>query len=82
MAYAITDHCTACWACVEVCPNQAVVLAEGLFMIDPERCTECAGDFPEAQCSSICPIEGAIENEWGQALNPPGSLMPVIERRV
>jgi hypothetical protein len=26
------------------------------------------------QCAAICPIEGAIVNELGEALNPPGSL--------
>jgi hypothetical protein len=40
------------------------------------RCTECAGSFPEAQCASICPVEGAIEDELGGAVNPPGSLQP------
>jgi len=77
VAYAITDHCTNCWACQEVCPTQAVAHIEGLFVIDPMRCTECAGDYPVAQCASICPVEGAIENEWGEAVNPPGSLQSV-----
>lgn len=76
MAYAITDQCINCWACLEVCPSHAVVHAEGLFMIDPMQCTECAGIYPQAQCASICPVEGAIENEWGIAVNPPGSLAP------
>lgn len=74
MAYAITDLCTNCSACLEVCPSLAVVQTEGLFMIDPMQCTECAGTYPEAQCASICPVEGAIENEWGEPVNPPGSL--------
>lgn len=78
MAYAITDLCVNCWACHEVCPETAVVHAEGLFMIDPMRCTECAGSFADPQCASICPVEGAIENELGCAVNPPGSLLPVL----
>jgi ferredoxin len=44
------------------------------FLIDPEKCTECIGDYMDAQCSSICPIEGAILDELGRELNPPGSL--------
>lgn len=32
------------------------------------------GDHAEAQCAAICPIEGAIVNELGEPLNPPGSL--------
>lgn len=79
MAYAITDLCVNCWACHEVCPEAAVVHAEGLFMIDPMRCTECAGAFAHPQCASICPVEGAIEDELGCAVNPPGSLLPVLK---
>lgn len=74
MAYAITERCIQCWACLEICPTQSVVHANGLFVIDPMSCTECADSFAEAQCASICPVEGAIENEWGDAINPPGSL--------
>ncbi|MBS1156692.1 MAG: ferredoxin [Proteobacteria bacterium] len=80
MAYAITDRCISCWACLTVCPNQAIAHVEGLFMIDPQHCTECAGDFPDPQCSSICPVEGAIENEWGEPVNPPGSLSSMSAR--
>ncbi len=76
MALSITDRCINCWACLSVCPNQAIAHVEGLFVIDPQRCSECLGDYPVAQCASICPAEGAIENEWGEALNPPGSLSP------
>jgi NAD-dependent dihydropyrimidine dehydrogenase PreA subunit len=43
-------------------------------LIDPDKCTECLGDYDDAQCSSICPIEGAILDELGVELNPPGSL--------
>lgn len=80
MAYAITDRCISCWACLTVCPNQAIAHVEGLFMIDPQHCTECAGDFADPQCSSICPAEGAIENEWGEPVNPPGSLSSMSAR--
>lgn len=78
MAYTITDRCIACSACVAVCPNQAITEVEGLFLIDPQHCTECSGDFACAQCSSICPVEGAIENEWGEWTNPEGSLFPPL----
>lgn len=77
MALSITDRCIACWACVTVCPNAAIAHVEGAFVIDPQRCTECMGDYPSAQCASICPVEAAIENEWGEALNPLGSLSAV-----
>lgn len=76
MALSITDRCIDCWACIAVCPHAAIAHVEGLFVIDPQHCTECLGDYAAPQCASICPAEGAIENEWGEALNPPGSLAP------
>lgn len=74
MAYAIVESCVNCYACEPLCPNQAISLVDACFTIDSMLCTECVGDFAEAQCVSICPIEGAIVDEWGEALNPPGSL--------
>jgi ferredoxin len=78
MAFEIIETCVNCYACEPLCPNQAIyqarVGAHLHFMIDPEKCTECIGDYLDAQCSSICPIEGAILDELGRALNPPGSL--------
>jgi ferredoxin len=74
MALEIIESCVNCYACEPLCPNQAIYLASPHFLIDPDKCTECAGDFDDAQCSSICPIEGAIIDELGAPLNPPGSL--------
>ncbi|MBS0369854.1 MAG: 4Fe-4S binding protein [Proteobacteria bacterium] len=74
MALEINDLCVNCWACEPLCPNKAIYSAAPHFEIDPDKCTECAGDFADAQCAAICPIEGAIVDELGDALNPPGSL--------
>ena len=78
MAFEIIETCVNCYACEPLCPNQAIYQAhDGVhshFLIDPDKCTECAGDFDDAQCASICPIEGAILDETGVALNLPGSL--------
>lgn len=78
MALQIVDVCVNCWACYDVCPNDAIsagpVADYGHFVIHEEKCTECLGDKPVPQCAAICPIEGAILNELGEALNPPGSL--------
>ena len=60
---------------------QAIQAATPHFLIDADKCTECSGDFAEAQCASICPIEGAIINELGEALNPPGSLTGIPPAR-
>ena len=74
MALEIVASCVNCYACEPLCPNQAIFQASPHFLIDPVKCTECLGDFDDAQCASICPIECAIVDELGVALNPPGSL--------
>jgi len=74
MALEIIESCVNCYACEPVCPNKAIYQAAPHFLIDPDKCTECIGDFEVAQCASICPIEGAILDELGVELNPPGSL--------
>jgi len=74
MSFSIAAPCVNCWACVDVCPNDAIVEAKPHFRIEAKRCTECDGDHADPQCASICPIEGAILNAQGTAINPPGSL--------
>jgi len=74
MSYSITDLCVNCHACFDVCPNDAIYKASTQFMINKKTCTECEGDHDDAQCASICPIEGAILTPAGEAANPPGSL--------
>ncbi|MCX7946671.1 MAG: YfhL family 4Fe-4S dicluster ferredoxin [Hydrogenophilus sp.] len=81
MALRIVDGCVNCTACEEVCPNQAIVPGMPHYWIDPGRCTECVGDFDEPQCATICPVEGAIVDELGNALNPPGSLTGILPER-
>ena len=74
MALEIVESCVNCWACLSLCPNKAIREATPHFRIDADKCNECAGDYAEAQCVSICPIEGAIVNELNEPMNPPGSL--------
>ena len=74
MAFKIIAGCTNCWACQPLCPADAIMAAKPHFLIDPALCTECAGHYADPQCASICPVEGAIVDALGQALNPPGSL--------
>jgi len=74
MALEIIESCVNCYACEPLCPNEAIYKASPHFLINPDKCTECLGDFDDAQCASICPIEGAILDELGTVLNPPGSL--------
>lgn len=74
MAFSITTPCVNCWACVDLCPNDAIVEAQPHFRITAKKCSECDGDYAEPQCASICPVEGAILNALGEPLNPLGSL--------
>lgn len=81
MAYRIIDGCVNCWACAPLCPSQAIRAAQPHFVIDAALCNECNGDFAEPQCASICPVEGAILDSTGRALNPPGSLTGIPPER-
>lgn len=82
MALEIIESCVNCWACAPLCPNKAIFEAKPHFLIDPDKCTECVGDFADAQCVAICPIEGAILNELGEEMNPPGSLTGIPPERM
>jgi len=82
MALAITSACVNCWACADVCPNQAIAADSPVFSIDPLRCTECVGDHADPQCAAICPVECAIVDELGDPLNPPGSLTGIPVARL
>jgi len=74
MALSIVSACVNCFACLDVCPSDAIVEAKPHFTIEEKRCTECEGDFATPQCASICPIEEAIVDSLGMPLNPLGSL--------
>ena len=56
MALTITDECINCDVCEPVCPNGAISLGEHVYVIDPDKCTECAGHFEEPQCVQLCPV--------------------------
>lgn len=85
MALEIIGSCVNCWACQPLCPNHAIHEAAPPhiphFLIDADKCTGCEGDFADAQCAAICPIEGAILDELGNPLNPPGSLTGIPPAR-
>ena len=74
MSLSIIESCVNCYACEPLCPSEAIFKGDEFFLIDDKKCTECDGDFADPQCASICPIEGAILDAAGEAINPPGSL--------
>ena len=58
MAYKIiASQCTACTACEAECPNVAISVKNGIYFINPKKCTECIGYFDTPQCVAVCPVE-------------------------
>ncbi len=60
MALIINEDCTGCDACKPVCPNEAIRADNPIYVIDPERCTECIGAHDEPQCVDVCPADCII----------------------
>ncbi|MEM9764190.1 MAG: 4Fe-4S binding protein [Pseudomonadota bacterium] len=52
----IVDNCTVCGACEFECPNAAIQFESDTYVIDPELCTECQGNFEKPQCAEVCPV--------------------------
>jgi ferredoxin len=60
MAYKITPDCISCGACEPECPNAAISEGENIYIINPERCTECIGHFEASRCADVCPVESCV----------------------
>lgn len=57
MALLINEDCINCAVCEPECPNNAISAGEEIFVIDPDKCTECAGHYEESQCIEVCPVD-------------------------
>ncbi len=57
MAYKITDECISCGACEPECPNTAISEGETIYVIDPDKCTECVGSYESSRCAEVCPVD-------------------------
>jgi ferredoxin len=62
MAMMITDECVACGVCEDECPNDAISEDDPIYVIDPDKCTECVGAFDESQCVAACPVEAIVSD--------------------
>ena len=60
MSLMIQEDCIACDACIEECPNEAIEEGDPIYVIDPDRCTECVGVYDEPSCVAVCPIDCII----------------------
>lgn len=57
MALLINDECVNCGVCEPECPNEAITEGEDIYIIDPDKCTECVGHYDEPQCVDVCPVD-------------------------
>ena len=53
----VMDDCTDCDACIEPCPNDAISIIDGLYIINIDLCTECVGHHEDPQCVEVCPSD-------------------------
>ncbi len=60
MAYKITEECISCGACEPECPNLAISEEEIIYVIDPDKCTECVGSYESQKCVDVCPVDCCI----------------------
>lgn len=60
MAYKITEECINCGACEPECPNEAITAGDEIYIIEPEKCTECVGHHDASQCAAVCPVDCCV----------------------
>ncbi len=60
MAYKITEDCISCGACEPECPNTAISEGETIYVIDPNKCTECVVSHASSKCAEICPVDSCV----------------------
>lgn len=78
MALMITDDCINCDVCEPECPNGAIFMGPEIYIIDPNKCTECVGHFDAPQCQQVCPVACIPLNpEW---IETPAQLQQKYER--
>ncbi|MBI2934070.1 MAG: YfhL family 4Fe-4S dicluster ferredoxin [Chloroflexi bacterium] len=63
MSYKITEECISCGACEPECPNKAISEGDKIYVINPDRCTECVGHFPKSRCAEVCPVDCCVPDE-------------------
>jgi ferredoxin len=53
MAYVISEKCTACGKCKDVCPVESISKGEKYYVIDPETCVSCGQCVDECESAAI-----------------------------
>ena len=57
MSLLITDECINCDVCEPECPNDAISQGDSIYVIDPNKCTQCVGHYDTPQCVEVCPVD-------------------------
>ena len=60
MSFIISEDCTACDLCREECPNDAISEGDPIYIINPDRCTECVPVYDTQQCADVCPADACV----------------------
>jgi ferredoxin len=75
MSTTITSECINCGACEPECPNTAIyaggvawelngeshpAIAQDIYYITPQKCTECVGFYDHEACAAVCPVDCCI----------------------
>ena len=60
MSYKITQDCISCGACEPECPNQAISEGDSIYVINPDKCTECIGSYESSRCAAVCPVDSCV----------------------
>jgi ferredoxin len=50
--------CDQCGECADSCPEDAIQLQDGVFMVDPDACTGCM------ICVDVCPRDVMFEQKY------------------
>ena len=71
-----SEQCTGCGACVEICPNGAIQLSDGLAILDQAVCSQCQ------VCVDVCPVGAITAVELPVAMMEPTAVRPAREAEI
>jgi cobalamin biosynthesis Co2+ chelatase CbiK len=52
-----------CGTCELKCPNWAISEGDEIYVIDPDKCTECLGFYDSPKCVETCPVNAVQLNK-------------------